>query len=211
MMNFVQKCLAALAALQGAVRDHRQWINSPRARALEEGFELLAQVLTYLGLLLWIWVIYLVWFDASKLLAGAVAEAPGDALDARSMLFIVLAGAFVVPAVLFAAVFVVVWAYRLGEALANRWLPRFARCLYFPVVVLVTAQLAGDVQPVLSAHVARAWLQGEKVLASTTRHRVAYPSTPAVNPAPVVITSEELARLRSQIVDALPEQPAEQP
>ena len=206
-MKWIQKIFATLGELQGAMRDHRQWIQSPRAQALEESTEVLVRVLTAAAALAWLWVAYIVWSGAEKALQGRVIEVPADALEARSALFYAFMGAFAIPAAVFAAGFVVVWTYRIGRAVSYRYLPRFVHGLYFPVVLIAAAVVAAEIQPAISATAAQVWLQGETVLASATRHRVGYSAAPERAPEPVKITLEDLIRAKQKLKEAQPQEP----
>lgn len=174
-IDLLRRLYDLLAEWLGAVRDHRQWVNSIRAKQLEDTVEVLAQALFYLGMLALIWVGYTLWYGADKALIGTTVDVPQDILEARSALGYVLVGAFAVPAVVFGVGFVMVWLYRLGRDVATHSLPRFAHCLYLPLVLLATAAALSVGQPALSGLAARVWLQGETILASAGKHQVAYP------------------------------------
>jgi hypothetical protein len=128
-----------------AVQEHHRWINSPRARVLEEWTVRASVLFHYAAYLLFALLAYQLWVGFTYQLplnspTGLLIAQ--DSLDLRSSLFYVFAGAFLIPAGLFVLWFVVKWAYKLLEAAAYRRLPRFMRLPFYPLVLCGVA-LAG--------------------------------------------------------------------
>ena len=192
--------------LLAAIREHQHWIESPRARALEEWSGGIAMVLLYSAYAALGYFGYRLWIDVMPLVAHisrAVPEVTADVLDVRSSLFHVFAAAFLIPAGLFITWFLVRWAYRLLEAAANRRLPRFTRVLVYPVVLCGVAFVAHGYRTPIATLLAHAYVQGRITVAIARQPavhavEVEHPSAPPPMTPANVRTTELIEELRKR-------------
>ena len=121
--------------LLGAIEDHRKWINSDRARALETAFAVAGRLLAYAA---YIALAYLA-FDSfvairSGLTAGIYAI-PEHTDGSRVALFTILATGLVGPIAIILIGVGIGWIYNLTTAAANRLFPRFVQPLVHPSIL----------------------------------------------------------------------------
>lgn len=200
-----------------AIREHHRWIDSPRARALEEWSGRISVLLLYGAYLSFAYFAYRLWADIPLTVAQTSPITPEDAqdmLDRRSSLFYVFAGAFLVPAGLFVTWFTVKWAYRLLEATAYHWLPRFSRGLFYPLVLCGVAFLMHSLQMPITTLLATAYVEARATVQTARQPglRVVEAGAPAVQQAPELAntqTDELIEALRKRYHDGAIQPPPE--
>ena len=150
-----------------AIKEHHHWVHSPRARVLEEWTVRASVLLHYVAYLLFVWLAYQLWNGFVQLVAKTSPTgllSAKDALDFRSSLFYVFAGAFLIPAGLFVMWFVAKWTYRLIEAVAYRRLPRFMRLPFYPAVLCGVALVGLGYKQPLAVMLARSYVEARAVV-----------------------------------------------
>lgn len=124
--------------LRGAIHDHRMWINSPRARVLDAGFDLSSKVFSYGAYIAFGLLAFSGW---QALHAGLAANAYGAAISfgdtPQTAVFIILATGLLAPIVLIGGYILAGLLYNLARAGAYRVLPRFAKPIAHPAIVWV--------------------------------------------------------------------------
>ena len=123
--------------LLGAVQDHRKWINSDRARALETIFVISGRLLIYSAYIALAYLAVNSFVGIHNGLAGGIYAIPEHVDGLRVALFYILAAGLVGPVVIIAVGIGIGWAHNLTTAAANRALPRFAQPLIYPSILFV--------------------------------------------------------------------------
>ena len=166
-VRVVQWTQQVLKELLFAVQEHHRWIHSPRARLLEEWTVRASVLLEYAAYLLFVLLAYQLWTSFPQMVAKNSPTGlfiAKDSLDLRSSLFYVFAGAFLIPAGLFLLWFVVKWSYKLIESVVYRWLPRFTRLPFYPLVLCGVALTGLAYQRPVAALLARAYVEAREVV-----------------------------------------------
>ena len=200
-----------------AIQEHHRWIDSPRARALEEWSERISVLLLCGAYLAFGYLGYRLWVDVTPLAARISQVAPevtADVLDVRSSLFHVFAGAFLIPAGLFVTWFVVKWTYRLLAVAANRRLPRFTRVLVYPVVLCCVALVMHGYRTPITTLLAHAYVQGRATVATARQPtlRVVEAEPPSSQQPTTLVntrTTELIEELRKRNRNSNNQQPPE--
>jgi len=164
--------LRQLAAdLIGAVEDHRKWIDSGRARTLGTVFEVTARLLTYGAYFALAYLAVTSYLDIRSGIAAGIYAIRGEVGGSRVALFNILATGLVGPIVIIAIGIGAGWVYNLTVATANRLLPRFARPLIHPSIMVVVVATFGVHQAVVSSIVATGFLYVQaNIAAASPRH-----------------------------------------
>jgi hypothetical protein len=156
------RLLSQLATeLFGAIEDHRTWIDSDRARALGTTFEVTGRLLTYGAYLALAYLGFTSFLDIRNGIAAGIYAIPAAIDGSRVALFNILATGLAGPIAIIAIGIGTGWMYNLTTATANRALPRFARPLVHPSIMLVIVAAFGVYQSVVSAKVATGYLHAQ--------------------------------------------------
>jgi hypothetical protein len=167
VVRFVRWMHQALKEVLLAVHEHHHWVSSPRARVLEEWTARGSALLHYAAYLLFALLAYQLWTSFAQTVTKTSATglfAAADALDFRTSLFYVFAGAFLIPAGLFVVWFVVKWSYKLLESVVNRRLPRFMRLPFYPLVLCGVALMGLGYQKPVATLMARVYVEAREVV-----------------------------------------------
>ena len=156
--GIVQSLRELMQQLLGAVDDHRNWIPSDRARALESAFEISGRLLGYAAFFAIAYLVLNSVLDIRHGLGTGLYRLPESGDDARVALFNILAGGLIGPIVVAAIGFGVGWVYNLTTAAANQALPRFARTLIRPIIIVAVAAAYAAMHSMITATAAIGWL-----------------------------------------------------
>lgn len=200
-----------IAEIRGAAADHRQWIQSSRARSLEMAFEGGGWVLTLLAYLSLAYLAYSGWLNIDSGLAGRAYVVNGIR-ESQTALFAIFATSLLLPIALIGTWIAVGMIYNVTAALGRRLLARVAWPLIRPAILLALAAVLSLYQPFVEATLARGYLHVQAALdAATGREpQVAMPLVDAddVTHPDVVRHAHQKAMARLRCAEEA--QPAEQ-
>lgn len=144
--------------IRGAIEDHRKWITSDRARALETAFKFAGRFYAYaVYLALAYWAFGSVVEIRDGIITGHYVyhvHSEGTRVALFNILIIGLVG----PIALIAAGFGAGWVYNLTTAAANHAIPRFVRPLVHPSILFVVVTALAAFNPAVTATLARGYL-----------------------------------------------------
>jgi hypothetical protein len=156
-----------IAEIIGAAADHRQWIQSSRARNLEMAFESGGWVLTLLAYLSLAWLAYSGWLNIDNGLAGR-AYAVNGIRESQTALFAIFAASLLLPVALIGTWIAVGMVYNVIVALGRRLLARVAWPLIHPAILLALAAGLTLYRPFVEASLARGYLHVQAALEAAT-------------------------------------------
>lgn len=151
--------LSLLASeLMGAIGDHRNWINSERARVLGTTFDVSGRLLAYAAYAALAYLAFNSFVSIRNGLAGGIYVIPEQNDGSRVALFYILASGLAGPIILIAIGIGIGWIYNLTTAAANRLFPRFVRPLIHPSIMFAVAAIFAAYHSAVTATVARGYL-----------------------------------------------------
>ncbi len=150
--------------LLGAVQDHRKWINSDRARALETTFVLSGRLLVYSAYIALAYLTVNSFVGIQNGLARGIYAIPEHVDGLRVALFYILAAGLVGPIVVIAVGIGIGWAHNLTTAAANRALPRFAQPLIYPSILLAVVAGFATYHSTVTAMLASGYLYAKSTI-----------------------------------------------
>ena len=144
--------------LLGAAQDHRKWIHSARARALETTFALAGRFLAYSAYIALVYLAVSSFVDIRNGLARGIYTIPEHVDGMRVALFYILAAGLVGPILIIAVGIGIGWTHNLTTAAANRALPRFVQPLIYPSILFVVVATYATYHSAITATLASGYL-----------------------------------------------------
>jgi len=200
--------------IRGAVADHRNWIDSDRARVLGTTFDVSGRFLAYAAYIALAYLAFNSVLDIRYGLAAGIYSIPEQVDGTRVALFYVLAGGLAGPIAIIVLGIGIGWLYNLTTATANWALPRFVQpCVHPSILFIVVAAFAVYHSPV-TATVAKGYLYAKVTIEAASPQEAGsikifeIPSPPIPGIAEATIQEipgdRELARLRSMFNSSQP-------
>jgi hypothetical protein len=145
----------------GAIKDHRSWINSDRARALANTFEISGRLLSYAAYIAFAWLAFNSFIGIRDGLSKGVYVVAEQIGGSRVALLNILAAGLIGPMAMIAIGFGIGWIYNLAVAAANRTLPRFAQPLIHPLLMFAVVAAFAAAHSSITATVASGYLHAK--------------------------------------------------
>lgn len=195
----------------GAVEEHRKWINSERARALGNAFDVSGRLFSYAAYITLAWLAFNAFVVIRNGLAAGIYALPEQNEGSRVALFNILAGGLLGPIILIAIGIGIGWIYNLAIASAQRIFPRFVQPLVHPSILLTLAAGFAVFNSATTTTAARGYLLAKANIEAALQHNIATVTVIEI-PAPAVqdvaeVTGDgssgerELVRLRSMFAN----------
>ena len=153
-----------IAELSGAVHDHRQWINSSRARTLETTFDISGRVLVFIAYIALSYLAVNSFVGIRDGLARGIYAIPEHVDGMRVALFYILVAGLIGPILILAIGIGIGWMHNLTTAAANRALPRFVRPLIYPSILFVVAAGFSTYHSDITATLARGYVHAKSTI-----------------------------------------------
>jgi len=151
--------LNALAIeLFGAIKDHRNWIRSDRARVLATTFDVSGRLLTYAAYIAIAWLAFKSFVGIRSGLSQGIYAVPEHFDGSRVALFNILAAGLLGPMAIITIGIGIGWMYNLTTAVAHRTLPRFAYPWIHPSIMFVVVAAFAAFHSTVTVTVARGYL-----------------------------------------------------
>ncbi len=200
-----------VSELTEAIGDHRNWINSDRARALETTFDVSGRLLAYAAYAALAYLAFNSFVSIRSGLTGGIYVIPEQNDGSRVALFYILASGLAGPIILIAIGIGIGWMYNLTTAAANRLFPRFVRPLIHPSIMFAVAAIFAAYHSAVTATVARGYLVAKATIIAaspqeTASINLAEIPSPEVQGIPETTgqdspSDRELVRLRSMFAN----------
>jgi hypothetical protein len=193
------------AEILGAIEDHRNWIDSDRARTLGKATEVAGRLLAYGAYLALAYWGYTSWLGIRGALAMGTGLPAAGIGDSRLALFYILAAGLLAPLLLIGIYIGGGWIYNTMVAKAHRALPRFAGPMIHPSLLLVAAAILGFCQTTVLSQIATGCRFAKATVVAASGHKVAATHAldrvnNSVNTDLLSDREKELLRVRAAII-----------